>query len=48
MEELLESQGQTVGTWVCIYKPFKEPKNRFPARRAGTTTLFVVPARKAT
>jgi hypothetical protein len=28
-----------------ICKPFKEPRNRFPAWRAGPTTLFVVPAR---
>jgi hypothetical protein len=26
-----------------ICKPFKEPRNRFPARRAGTTSLFDVP-----
>ncbi len=25
---------------------FKEPRNRFPAWRAGTTTLFDVPARQ--
>jgi hypothetical protein len=31
-----------------ICRPFKEPQNRFPAWRAGTTTLFVVPARQAT
>jgi hypothetical protein len=31
-----------------IYKPFKEPRNRFPAWRAGTTILCVVPARQAT
>jgi hypothetical protein len=30
---------------ICI--PFMEPRNRFPARRAGTTTLFVVLARQA-
>jgi hypothetical protein len=30
-----------------ICKPFKEPRNRFSAWRAGTTTLFVVPARQA-
>ncbi len=29
-------------------RPFKEPRNRFPAWRACTTTLFVVPARQAT
>jgi hypothetical protein len=28
-----------------ICKPFKEPRNQFPAWRVGTTTLFVVPAR---
>jgi hypothetical protein len=31
-----------------ICKPFRESRNRFPAWRAGTTTLFVVPARHAT
>ncbi len=31
-----------------ICKPFKEPRNRFPAWRVGTTTLFDVPARQAT
>jgi hypothetical protein len=31
-----------------ICKPFKEPRNRFSAWRAGTTTLFVVPACQAT
>jgi hypothetical protein len=30
-----------------ICKTFKEPRNRFPALRDGTTTLFVVPARQA-
>jgi hypothetical protein len=30
---------------ICI--PFKEPGNRFQAWQAGTTTLFVVPARQA-
>jgi hypothetical protein len=29
-----------------ICKPFKEPRNRFPGWRAGTTTLFDVPARQ--
>ena len=29
-------------------KPFKEPRNRFPALRAGTTILFDVPACQAT
>jgi hypothetical protein len=31
-----------------ICKPFNESKNRFPAWRAGTTTLFDVPVRQAT
>jgi hypothetical protein len=31
-----------------ICKPVQEPRNRFPAWRAGTTTLLVVPARQAT
>jgi hypothetical protein len=31
-----------------ICRPFKEPRNRFPALQAGTTTLFVVTARQAT
>ncbi len=31
-----------------ICKPFKETRNRFPAWRAGTTTLFVVLARHST
>ncbi len=31
-----------------ICKHFKEPSNRFLAWRAGTTTLFDVPARQAT
>ncbi len=30
-----------------ICKPFKESRNRFPVWRAGTTTLFDVPARQA-
>jgi hypothetical protein len=29
---------------VRIFRPFKEPRNRFPAWRVGTTTLFDVPA----
>ncbi len=33
--------------WARICKPFKEHRNRFPAWRAGTTTLLVVPARHA-
>jgi hypothetical protein len=28
------------------FKPFKAPRNRFPAWRAGTTTIFVVPPTK--
>jgi hypothetical protein len=32
-----------------FFKPFKEPRNRFPGWRAGTTTLYNdVPARQAT
>ncbi len=31
-----------------ICKPFQESRHRFPAWRAGTTTLLVVPARHAT
>jgi hypothetical protein len=31
--------------WARICKPFKEPRNLFPAGRAGMTTLFDVPAR---
>jgi hypothetical protein len=31
-----------------ICKPFVETRNRFQAWCAGTTTLFVVPARQAT
>ncbi len=31
-----------------IRRPFKESQNRFPAWRARTTTLFVLPARQAT
>jgi hypothetical protein len=30
-----------------ICRPFKEPRNRFPACRDGTKTLFVVLARQA-
>ncbi len=31
-----------------ICGPFMEPRNRFPSWRAGSTTLFFVPARQAT
>ncbi len=31
-----------------VCRPFWEPRNRFPAWRDGTATLFVVPARQAT
>ncbi len=34
--------------WARICRTFKEPRNRFPAWRAGPTTLHVVPARQAT
>jgi hypothetical protein len=30
-----------------IWKPFEEPRNRFPAWRAGTKILFDVPVRQA-
>jgi hypothetical protein len=33
---------------VHICRPFQEPRNRFPAWRAGSKTLFVVLARQAT
>ncbi len=33
--------------WAWICKPFKEPSNRFPTWRSGTTTLFDVLARQA-
>jgi hypothetical protein len=37
---------QTTGSRARICNTFKEPRNRFPAWRAGTTTLFDVrPAR---
>ncbi len=35
-------------SWARICRPFKEPRYRFPALRAGTKTLFVVLARQAT
>jgi hypothetical protein len=34
--------------WASICRTFQEPRNRFPAWRAGTTTLHVVQARQAT
>jgi hypothetical protein len=34
--------------YVNILRSFKEPRNRFPAWRAGTATLFYVPAHHAT
>jgi hypothetical protein len=34
--------------WARICKPFQEPRNRFPAWRAGTTTQVNVQARLAT
>jgi hypothetical protein len=42
---LLSSTGQ-VRARIC--KSYKEPRNRCSAWRAGTTTLFDVPARRAT
>jgi hypothetical protein len=38
--------GQLYRARIC--KPFKEPRIRFPAWRAGTTTLFDVTVRHAT
>ncbi len=35
-------------SWARICKPFKELSNRFPARRAGSTTLFVMLTRQVT
>ncbi len=37
----------SVMLWVRICRPIKEPRNRFPSWRAGTPTLFDVPARRA-
>jgi hypothetical protein len=37
---------QTARARIC--RPFKESRNRFLAWRAGTTTLFDIPARHAT
>ncbi len=34
--------------WARICKPYMEPRNQFPARRAGTTNPFDVPACQAT
>jgi hypothetical protein len=33
--------------WARVCKPFMKPRNWFPARRAGTTTLFDAPARQS-
>ncbi len=35
-------------SWARICKPFKELRNRFPAWRAATTTLFVILTRQVT
>jgi hypothetical protein len=53
LEEDLESTEFVVSSnsdWIRarICEPFMEPRNRFPAWRAGSTTLFVVPACQAT
>ncbi len=32
-------------SWAQIFKPFRKPRNRFPAWRAGARILFDVPAR---
>ncbi len=47
---MLNNKGQEliVQYWARICQPVKEPRNRFPAWRAGTTTLFFVPACQAT
>ncbi len=45
---LFLSGSQSPATRARICKPFKEPRNRFPAWRAGMTTLFVAPGRHAT
>ncbi len=42
-----ESVTQVHANRAHICSPFKEPRNRFPACRAVTTTLFVVPANRA-
>jgi hypothetical protein len=34
--------------WARIFKPFKEPRNLFPAWLAGKTTLLDVQAHQAT
>ncbi len=39
--------GQDLSYRAGICRFFKETRNRFPAWRAGTTTLFFVPARQA-
>jgi hypothetical protein len=31
-----------------IFRPFEEPRNRFPPLRTGTIILYVVPARQET
>jgi hypothetical protein len=44
----MDSEGTIPPAYVArarICKPCKEPRNRFPAWRAGTATLFVVLAR---
>ncbi len=44
----MTSHGVASTSRARICKPFKEPRNRFLAWRAGTTTLFDIPARQAT
>jgi hypothetical protein len=44
----LKDRVKSCSTMSRICKPFKEPRNRFPAWRAVMTTLFVIPARQAT
>jgi hypothetical protein len=44
----VNAKSRYLSSRVRICKPFQEPKNRFPAWRAVTTTLFDVPARQDT
>ncbi len=46
--DLIRDRGGSSALRASICKPYKEPRNRFPAWQACTTTLFVVSARQAT
>ncbi len=51
LHSILIVQASMCSSFPCIArvcKPFKEPRNQFPAWRPGTTSLFVVPGRLAT